>query len=76
MSLLYDALQVLAIQDPDRAEELNGIGFNAYDGQVGHDLASLPESAWTPAQTYKAHNLLRKYKGQLARAGIDYEGRN
>ncbi len=73
MSILYDALQILAAQDPDRAEELNGIGFNSYDGTMGHDLASLPESVWTPAQTYKVWNLLRKYKGQLARAGIDYD---
>ncbi len=73
MSLLYDALQLLATQGPDRAEELNGIGFNAYDGIMGHDLASLPESAWMPAQTYRVWNMLRKYKGQLARAGIDYD---
>ena len=70
---LHEAVRVLAIQDYDGAVVKNDVGFNAFDSPRGAALAAIPESAWTPAQKYSAWKMLRKYRGQLASAGIDYD---
>jgi SNF2-related domain/Helicase conserved C-terminal domain len=38
-----EGLRRLASDDPDRARQLNGIGFSASDGGIGHALAWLPD---------------------------------
>lgn len=70
---LYDAVQVLAENDPDFVQEKNEIGFNSYDCAFGHLLAETSFDLWTPRQRYQAWTMLRKYKRQLSNAGIDYE---
>lgn len=59
---------ILAMNDPDRAAEENGVGFNKADGGYGHWLASmlaatggeLPGDQWP-----KAVRMLAKYHGQI-----------
>ncbi len=57
----------------DGALTLDGVGFNGTDSKFGKWLAEIPEAAWTPADRRKAWVVLRKYRGQLERAGISYE---
>lgn len=59
----HRALQILASNDLDRANKLNGIGFNKIDGQIGHDLAYKPDL--TARQAALAWKLARKYHAQL-----------
>lgn len=56
-------LQLLAGMDPDRAAAKNGVGFNAFDGQLGHSLAQSPKLS--ARQAALGARLVRKYKGQL-----------
>jgi len=60
---VHQALRLLADSDPDRATEINGIGFNKFDGDFGARLANLPEL--TDAQARSAIKMLAKYKRQL-----------
>lgn len=62
---LHDALNLLAGRDPDFASERNAIGFNGTDGGTGHRLARLPLADWSPADTWAAWRMLRKYHGQV-----------
>src|SRR5437667_1498635 len=48
-------------------------GYNGSDAPLGHLLAFLPIDAWPPAALYRAWSMLRKYRLQLARAGIAYD---
>lgn len=66
------AILHLAGQDPDLASELNGVGFNAFDGMFGHDLADkiIAGHELTEGQTTAALKMLKKYTGQLRSAGI------
>jgi len=73
MNTLHAAIQHLAADDPDHAANLNGVGFNKFDNQFGHDLAAIPAEQWTPRQTRKVWAILKKYSGQLSAAGIDYD---
>ena len=67
----YDALQTLAGCDTDRAQELNGVGFNKLDGAFGHSLA---EQARTRGLTEKqwavAIKLCGKYSRQVGRCPV------
>lgn len=63
-----DCLKLLAGNDPDRAQEQNGIGFNGADGDFGHDLAD--KSRLSDKQLYYAIKLLQKYRKQCERCGI------
>lgn len=55
----------------DGARADDGMGFNGMDARFGHSLAK--QAKWSLKQTSAAHRLLRKYRNQLAAAGIDYD---
>jgi len=57
----------------DYAHELDGQGFNAADAWLGHILAQMPPGVWSDPAALTAWDMLRKYRGQLAAAGIDYD---
>jgi len=57
----------------DYAKELDAQGFNAADTWLGHVLAQMPAAAWTGEEALAAWDMLRKYRGQLAAAGIDHD---
>lgn len=69
---LEDAIRALARRDGDHASQRNDIGFNGADTNFGHSLAERPERVWSLKMKVAAHNMLRKYAGQLASVGIDY----
>lgn len=56
----------------DGARKEDGVGFNGADAEFGHKLAELPAAWWTPARYYAAWNMLRKYRVQLGKLGVDY----
>jgi hypothetical protein len=68
---LHDAIGVIS-SVCDYARELDAQGFNAADTWLGHVLAQMPAGAWTGEEALAAWDMLRKYRGQLATAGIDY----
>lgn len=67
---LYRAVTYLA-SVCDGTRTLDGQGFNRNDTTFGHKLASL--QAWSPKQANAAYWMVRKYRGQLSGAGIDYD---
>lgn len=70
---LQAAAAALAARDQDRARDENGVGYNATDTGMGHDLAYLPAEQWTAEVTYTAWRMLVKYRVQLAGFGIDFD---
>lgn len=60
---VHVALRILAVFDPDYAAMLNGVGFNRYDGRIGHDLAA--RETLTPKQAALGRRLVLKYHRQL-----------
>ena len=61
---VHEGLRLLAALDPDRASQRNEMGFNMFDGRIGHELAVLPRLS--PKQAALGRRLLRKYRRQLA----------
>jgi len=59
-------LRMLAGMDGDRARMRNDIGFNAMDGEIGHDLAS--RGSLSPKQAALGLMIVRKYHRQLPAA--------
>lgn len=57
----------------DGAHSLDGQGYNRYDADFGRRLAEKPEAAWSDRERRAAWEMLRKYRGQLAQYGIDYD---
>ncbi len=57
----------------DFAQERDGAGFNKPDSHLGHFIAGIPEELWTPAHSRIVWQMLRKYRGQLAGGGLDYD---
>ena len=57
----------------DYAQELDARGFSAADAWLGHVLAQMSPALWSDAVALTAWDMLRKYRGQLAAAGIDYD---
>lgn len=57
----------------DGAHDQDGVGFNGTDSAFGRMLAGLPVTAIDDKALLGAYDMLRKYHGQLAHAGIDYE---
>ena len=49
--------------DPDYARATNGIGFNKFDGDIGHQLAE--RIFITPKQAALGKKILKKYHKQL-----------
>lgn len=60
---VHEGLRLLAALDPDRAAQRNQMGFNAFDGKIGHELANV--SKLTPKQAALGRRLLQKYHRQL-----------
>lgn len=60
---VHEGLRLLAALDPDRASQRNEMGFNMFDGRIGHELAVLPRLS--PKQAALGRRLLRKYRRQL-----------
>ncbi len=59
-----NGLLALSGLDPDRAREVNGVGFNKLDGEFGHKLAGrLP--ALTDREWLAAVRMLREYYRQI-----------
>jgi SNF2 family DNA or RNA helicase len=56
-------LRTLASYDLDRAAVRNDIGFNRFDGKLGHSLAGM--EYLTDKQAYLAEKLVTKYRKQL-----------
>jgi SWI/SNF-related matrix-associated actin-dependent regulator 1 of chromatin subfamily A len=69
---IAQALVFLAGRDPDLARDLNGIGYNAFDGMFGHALADKVTAGipLTEKERAASLNMLRKYRRQLDEAGI------
>ncbi len=61
------SLRLLADLDPDRALKQNGVGFNAFDGDFGHALATYPHGTLSYRQFASGKKMLRKYSKQLPR---------
>ena len=57
----------------DYAQSDDARGFNAADAWLGHVLAQMPAGLWTDDAALAAWDMLRKYRGQLAAAGIGYD---
>tara|TARA_R110000782_G_scaffold264873_1_gene358270 strand:- start:279 stop:2114 length:1836 start_codon:yes stop_codon:yes gene_type:complete len=55
----------------DGALELDGTGFNKIDSGFGHSLSN--HSIWTPAQQHAAKIMIKKYKKQLTKLGLETE---
>lgn len=70
--LLIEAIRAIA-GFCDGASSDDGIGFSGTDTRFGKALAQIPGEIWTPEATREAWEMLRKYRGQLSRAGIDYD---
>jgi hypothetical protein len=60
------AIKILAGNDPDRAAERNGVGFNGLDTSIGHDLAA--RDRLSDKQAALAWKIVYKYQGQLGAA--------
>ncbi len=69
---LHEAIGVIS-SVCDYAQKDDGRGFNAADAWLGHVLAQMPAAAWTGEEALAAWDMLRKYRGQLSAAGIDYD---
>jgi len=68
------ALGQLAAMDPDRAKELNGVGFSASDGSFGHALASIGRVDGLTAQEWRiAVRMACHYPAQVGRAPVRAE---
>jgi SNF2 family DNA or RNA helicase len=70
--LLERAVRTLAGRC-DYAVTLDGQGFSAFDASFGHQLAEIPCEQWTGPQAHAVWRMIRKYRGQLATAGIDFD---
>lgn len=70
---LHEAARLVARLDSDFATVENGVGYSKSDGSFGHMLAETPPEAWTPPVTRAAWLMLRRYRTQLSRHGIDVD---
>jgi SWI/SNF-related matrix-associated actin-dependent regulator 1 of chromatin subfamily A len=69
---VHEAMRALAGMDADRARERNGMGFNRYDGTVGHSLAQAERL--TVKQAVLGRRIARKYVRQLGREAVEAMG--
>lgn len=53
----------------DGAEALDGQGFAASEASIGHQLASIPDGAWTDAMLRKGYQYCRNHASQLKAQG-------
>lgn len=61
-----DTLKHVSLDDPDRANDRNGVGFSKYDGEIGHSISSQLQSGkfLSPAQWRVAGQLAQRYRKQ------------
>ena len=71
-SVLHDAVSALS-EVCDYASTNDGTGFNGVDAGFGHSLADKPFDRWTPKMVRATYKMVRKYRGQLAGLGIDFD---
>ena len=69
--LHHAALQLSAHCDGAISED--GVGFNGSDTKFGNRVAIIPAEDWTDAMAWEVHQMLLKYKRQLAWYGVDYD---
>src|SRR5258708_749531 len=72
VTALHEAIGVIS-SVCDYAQSDDAQGFNAADAWLGHVLAQMPTGLWTDDTALAAWDMLRKYPGQLASAGIGYD---
>lgn len=63
VAAIHNCLKMLAGSDWDRTSELNGVGFNKFDGIIGHSLAEA--ETLSPRQAALGRKIVAKYKRQL-----------
>lgn len=69
---IHRALGIIAGQC-DGARDDDGVGFNGIDTHAGRQWAAMPAELWDDDLTLAAWDMLRKYRRQLANAGVDYD---
>jgi SWI/SNF-related matrix-associated actin-dependent regulator 1 of chromatin subfamily A len=69
---VHEALRALAGMDTDRAAVRNDMGFNRYDGTIGHSLAQAERL--TVKQAVLGRRIARKYVRQLGRQAVEAMG--
>ena len=72
VTALHEAIGVIS-SVCDYAQSDDAQGFNAADAWLGHVLAQMPPALWTDDAALAGWDMLRKYRGQLAAAGIGYD---
>jgi hypothetical protein len=72
VTALHEAIGVIS-SVCDYAQSNDAQGFNAADTWLGHVLAQMPTALWTDDAALATWDMLRKYRGQLAAAGIGYD---
>ncbi len=70
---LHNACQYLSARC-DGAMSEDGQGFNKNDTNFGHSLAEHPFQKWSRNQAHWAQKMLKRYRRQLERGGIDLSG--
>jgi SNF2 family DNA or RNA helicase len=67
---IHSAVKILASMC-DGAMSEDGMGFNKFDAHLGKKFAALERL--TPGQALYSYKMIRKYRGQLERHGLDYD---
>jgi len=57
----------------DGAASRDSVGYNGSDTKFGNRVAIIPPQDWTDAMAWEVHEMLLKYKNQLACYGVDYD---
>jgi hypothetical protein len=71
---LWRAAAVLTGRDADHAAYRNDVGWDGQDTKWGHRVVeTLSPAEWSDEIAADAYATLRKYRAQLASAGIDYD---
>lgn len=66
--VVYNAVKLLAGNDPDFANTRNDIGFNRLHVQTGHRLATMPLEHWSEYDLWAARKMLETYKNTQLKA--------
>lgn len=75
---MYDVTPIIACCQAlaarcDGAQEEDAQGYNGSDTTFGKRCSRIPVELWDAQLAYAAHRMLRKYKGQLAAYGHDFD---
>jgi len=69
---IHQAIKRIAARS-NYATTLDGAGFNTMDAEFGHRLAEGHPSEWSRKMLYQAWRICKRYRGQLANEGIDFD---